>query len=73
MGGMIMTANTISAYDGLSAEYKSLVDDFIKMLTLRQNENSETLKVIEDARRGVGLSKAYSDIDDLIKDLDAED
>ena len=68
-----MTTTTMSAYDGLKMEYKSLVDDFINMLTIRQRDNDETLKVIRDARNGIGLSKAYNNVDDLMRDLDAED
>ena len=73
MRGATMLATTRSAYDGLKVEYKSLVDDFIKMLTIRQRNDNETLKVIQDARNGIGLSKAYSNIDDLMRDLNADD
>ena len=34
------------------------------------NPNKETRKVIEDAEKGIGLSKAYTDLDELFKDLD---
>ena len=32
--------------------------------------NNETQKVIEDAQSGIGLSKAYTDLDELFKDLE---
>ena len=35
--------------------------------------NEETRKAIEDARRGIGLSKAYSSVEELFAALDAED
>ncbi|MBR3306095.1 MAG: hypothetical protein IKI75_02420 [Lachnospiraceae bacterium] len=68
-----MSASVMTAYNGLNAEYRSLVDDFITMLAVRQNEENETLKVIEDARNGIGLSKGYVGIDELMEDLNADD
>lgn len=35
--------------------------------------NSETLQAIRDARRGVGLSRGFSSVDELMEDLDADD
>jgi len=35
--------------------------------------NRETLKAIEDARNGVGLSRGFSSVDELMEDLDADD
>lgn len=35
--------------------------------------NSETLKAIEDARKGIGLSQGFTSVDELMEDLDAED
>ena len=43
------------------------------LLVSRQNDENETLHVIEDARKGVGVSKAYTNIDDLMRDLNAGD
>ena len=31
--------------------------------------NKETQKVIEDANRGIGLSKAYNSVDDMMNDI----
>lgn len=31
--------------------------------------NKETRKVIEDANKGIGLSKAYSSVDDMMNDI----
>ncbi len=36
-------------------------------------ENEETIKTIEEARQGVGLSRGYNNIDNLMEDLMAED
>ena len=35
--------------------------------------NLETLKAIEDARNGIGLSRAFSSVAELMEDLDADD
>ncbi len=35
--------------------------------------NSETLKAIEDARKGIGLSRGFTSVDELMEDLDADD
>ena len=42
--------------------------------TLSINEyNKETQKVIEDAHKGIGLSKSYSSVDDMMNDILKED
>lgn len=35
--------------------------------------NSETLRAIEDARKGIGLSRGFSSVAELMEDLDADD
>lgn len=35
--------------------------------------NMETLKAIEDARKGVGLSRGFSSVAELMENLDADD
>lgn len=35
--------------------------------------NSETLKAIQDARNGIGLSRGFSSVHELMEDLDADD
>ena len=35
--------------------------------------NIETLKAIEDARKGVGLSRGFSSVAELMEDLNADD
>ena len=35
--------------------------------------NSETMAVIENSRKGIGLSKSYDTVEDLMEALDAED
>ena len=35
--------------------------------------NAETIKTIEDAEKGIGLSKGYTNLDEMWKDLEKED
>ena len=35
--------------------------------------NSDTKKAIEDARKGIGMSKAFSSVEELMEDLNADD
>ena len=35
--------------------------------------NAETKKAIEDARTGIGMSKAFSSVEELMEDLNADD
>ena len=35
--------------------------------------NAETKKAIEDARNGIGMSKAFSSVEELMEDLNADD
>ncbi len=35
--------------------------------------NSETLKAIEDARKGIGLSRGFSSVAELMEELNADD
>lgn len=35
--------------------------------------NTETLKAIEDARNGIGLSRGFSSVTELMEDLNADD
>ena len=35
--------------------------------------NEETRRAIEDARKGIGLSRAFSSVEELMEDLNADD
>lgn len=35
--------------------------------------NAETKNAIEDARKGIGMSKAFSSVEELMEDLNADD
>ncbi len=62
----MMTRETTERYNGLSAEYQSIVGDFIDFLTIRQGNREETLRVIEDADNGIDLSEPFDNVDDLM-------
>lgn len=66
-----MTKETAARFDGLSAEYQSLVADYIEFLAIRQSHRDITLKVIEDADKGINLSEPFNNVDDLMVALDA--
>lgn len=38
-----------------------------------RHPNAETIKAIEDARNGIGLSKGFTSVKDLMEDLNADD
>lgn len=38
-----------------------------------EESNEETKKAIEDARNGIGLSRAFGSVEELMEDLNAED
>jgi len=35
--------------------------------------NAETLKAIEDAEKGIGLSRGFTSVEELLEDLNADD
>ena len=46
------------------------VDENILVEIKAQKLNAETIKAIEDAEKGIGLSKSYTDLDKMWKDLE---
>ena len=68
-----MTSLTISANNSAFLEQ---ILEIAKIIAKKQNakfkfhtEHSQTLKVINEARNNKNLSKAYSDVDELMSDL----
>lgn len=66
-----MTRETVAQYNGLNAEYQSIVSDFIDFLSARQANREKTLKVIEDADNGIDLSEPFDNVDELMVALNA--
>jgi hypothetical protein len=67
------TPEEIHAFCGIPLDTVNKVQATMadNLLVSRQNDENETLRVIEEARKGVGVSKAYTNIDDLMRDLNA--
>lgn len=66
--------------DELGLTMSSLINVFIKKTVREQglpfalsisDYNKETQKAIEEAEKGIGLSKTYDNMEELFKDLDA--
>lgn len=49
------------------AKINVIVDDKVK------KQAKETIKTIENAEKGIGLSKEYSNLNEMWKDLEKED
>lgn len=47
--------------------------DFIRIFSTEHTPNKETLKAIEELEAGIGLSKPFNTVDELMEDLNAED
>lgn len=66
-----MTRETIERFNCLNTEYQDIAADFIDFLAIRQSNEDKTLKVIEDADKGIGLSEPFENVDDLMVALNA--
>jgi len=42
-------------------------------VSMKDNLNSETIKAIMDAENGIGISKGFSSVDELMEDIYADD
>ena len=58
---MLTNTNEISAYDWHNFDYRE------------ERPNEETRKAIEEIEKGIGLSRTFSSIDELIADLMSDD
>ena len=66
---MAKTNINIDTNDDLKRQLKESCSD----MDITEIPNAETIKAIEDARNGIGLSKPYSSIEELMKDLNSDD
>lgn len=66
-----MTKVEAISFDDLNNEYTSIINDMIRMFRIRQKNEEITLKVIEDADNGIGLSEPFDNVDDLMVALNA--
>lgn len=50
---------------------QSVREQQIPFMLTKNVPNEETAKAIEDARRGIGMSKSFTSVKELMEDLDA--
>ena len=50
-----------------------VLTDSIPFMIKKPKLNAETIKSIEDAEKGIGLSKGYTNLDEMWNDLEKED
>lgn len=69
-------------FDSLGLNLSTAVNMFLRQAVREQAipfrvgnpiPNFETVKAIEDARNGIGLSRAFTSVAELMEDLDADD
>ena len=60
--------------DAVTIFFKQIImTESIPFMIKKPRLNAETIKVIEDAEKGINLSKGYTDLDEMWKDLEEED
>ncbi len=68
--------------DYLGTNFTNVINMLLRQIILTESipfeikipkANAETIKVIENTEKGIGLSKGYDDLDEMWKDLDKED
>ena len=57
----------------VNSQFILLYEDIVPLEIEVSKLNTETKKAIEDAEKGIGLSKEYTDLNEMWKDLDKED
>ncbi len=50
-----------------------VMTDSIPFIIRKPKLNAETIKAIEEAEKGINLSKAYTNLDEMWEDLEKED
>ncbi|GJN64000.1 MAG TPA: type II toxin-antitoxin system RelB/DinJ family antitoxin [Candidatus Faecalibacterium intestinipullorum] len=69
-------------FDSLGLSLSAAVNVFLRQAVREQAipfrigeplPNAETLRAIEEARNGIGLSRGFSSVQDLMEDLNADD
>lgn len=71
-----MTLNDLgmNIADAVTIFFKQIVmTESIPFIIRKPKLNRETLQAIEDAEKGINLSKGYTDLDEMWKDLEKED
>ncbi len=60
--------------DAVTIFFKQIImTESIPFMIKKPRLNAETIKAIEDAEKGINLSKGYTDLDEMWRDLEKED
>lgn len=60
--------------DAVTVFFKQIImTESIPFMIKKTKLNAETIKAIEDAEKGINLSKGYTDLDEMWEDLEKED
>ena len=60
--------------DAVTVFFKQIImTESIPFMIKKPRLNAETIKAIEDAEKGINLSKGYTDLDEMWEDLEKED
>ncbi len=60
--------------DAVTVFFKQIImTESIPFMIKKPKLNAETIKAIEDAEKGINLSKGYTDLDKMWEDLEKED
>lgn len=60
--------------DAVTVFFKQIImTESIPFIIKKPRLNAETIKAIEDAEKGINLSKGYTDLDEMWEDLEKED
>ncbi|MCI9247183.1 MAG: type II toxin-antitoxin system RelB/DinJ family antitoxin [Clostridia bacterium] len=60
--------------DAVTIFFKQIImTESIPFMIRKPRLNAETIKAIEDAEKGINLSKGYTDLDEMWEDLEKED
>lgn len=68
--------------DNLGTNFTNVINMLLRQIILTESIpfeikipklNAKTIKAIEDAEKGIGLSKGYTNLDEMWEDLEKED
>ena len=78
----VLKQESQSLFESLGLNFSAAITLFLKQAVREQAipfrigapiPNTETIRAIENARNGIGLSRGFSSVAELMEDLDADD
>ena len=78
----VLKQESQSLFESLGLNFSAAITLFLKQAVREQAipfrigapiPNAETIRAIENARNGIGLSRGFSSVAELMEDLDADD